>query len=60
MYVSVEDARLLLNYKDKRSVYDSLKRGDLRSDPESKTVQIDIISVYELREKKKKKRRDDK
>lgn len=53
MYVDVETARLLLSYKDKRSVYDALERGDLVKDPESKTVQIDIESIYRLREKKK-------
>ena len=60
MYTDVETARILLGYKDKRSIYDALSRGDLVKDPNSKTVHIEIASIYKLREKKKKKRRDDK
>lgn len=53
MYVDIETCRMLMGWKDRRSVYDAISRKELEKDPNSKTTKISVESIYRLREKKK-------
>ena len=52
MYISVAQARDIIGCKANRSIYDYIKAGKLKTDPDSKQVRVDLQSVYALRDMK--------
>lgn len=53
MYITVQEARDVIGCKAVRSIYDYIKAGKLRTDPESKKVRVSIEDVYRIREEKR-------
>ena len=53
MYVSVQEAIKITGILE-RTLYRYIKKGLLRTDPESEVIKVNIEDVYKLREEKRK------